>query len=65
MWEQEKDKKKNHEELVVLLKELRTMCDDVINYKEKISKEFQQEVKVKEDEYFKSLTKQSDDIGKL
>ena len=63
-WEKEKDAKKNHEELIVLLKELKSMCDDVVNYKDKVIKDFQQDIKVKEDEYFKSLSKQADDIGK-
>jgi dynein regulatory complex protein 1 len=42
---------------------LKILCDEVTSSKDKVIRDFQQEIKVKEEEYFKCLTRQADDIG--
>ncbi len=65
MWQEEVAKKHENEQLLQAMSTLKLSCNEVLSSKDKLIKEYQQDIKIKEDEYFKSLTKQSDDIDEM
>ncbi|RDD44726.1 Dynein regulatory complex protein 1 [Trichoplax sp. H2] len=54
--------KKIPQELNIMLEEQRSACDAMVEEKDKLISEFQQELKVKDDLYIKDLRKQAEDI---
>lgn len=51
------------EDVLQHIQEQKSACDQVVASKDRLIAEYQKEIKAKEDEYVKALTKQAEDIG--